>query len=117
MATGREIRRFPRSDQAVRSLCFAPDGKTLAAAYGPSVWLWNVATGRDRLALDHRELVNAVEFAPDGKTLVTGDNTGFICLWDTATGKVSASSATIPPKIARPRALLLLPSCRTASQS
>ena len=86
MATGREIRHFPRSDQLVRSLCFAPDGKTLAAAYGPSVWLWNVATGGQTRAFDHVDLVNAMAFSPDGKTLATGDNAGFACVWDTATG-------------------------------
>jgi WD40 repeat protein len=85
--TGREIRRFPRSNQPARSLSFAPNGKNLAGVYGHSVLLWDIATGREREKLDHAQVVRVVAFAPGGETLATGDSIGCLCLWRVATGR------------------------------
>ena len=100
--TGREIRRFPRSNRPVRSLCFAPDGKTLAGAYGHPALLLDVATGRKRWALDHPDYVNAVAFAPEGTTLATGDNSGRIRLWDAATPRELSQFGDHPDKEGEP---------------
>jgi WD40 repeat protein len=85
--TGAEIRRLPGSDRALSSLSFAPDGQTLAAITGTSVLFWDVATGRERPALDHSQSVTSIAFAPDGKTLAIGDQIGDIRLWDVETGQ------------------------------
>jgi WD40 repeat protein len=75
---------------AVRSVVFAPDGRTLATLdWHGTVLLWDLTDpGRPRrvgesLTRD-TTLVNAVAFAPDGKTLVTGDLAGTLILWDLA---------------------------------
>jgi hypothetical protein len=42
----------------------------------------------------HTNSVTAVAFSPDGRTLATGANDGALRLWETATGKLSASPAS-----------------------
>ena len=75
--------------EAVLSVAFSPDGKTLAAGdAGGAVQLWAVAT-RQPIGvplIGQGAPVNSVAFSPDGKTLATGDAVGTIRLWDVATG-------------------------------
>jgi WD40 repeat protein len=72
----------------------SPDGKTVAssAVYDERIRLWDVATGRERLAEGgHLDEVRSVCFSPDGKRIATGSGgDGTIRLWDTASGKESA---------------------------
>lgn len=56
---------------AIETLCFSPDGKTLAAQDRNILSLWDVATGRRLWKLMGRKAdETAVVFSPDGKTLV-----------------------------------------------
>jgi RNA polymerase sigma factor (sigma-70 family) len=63
-------------------LAFSSDSKTLVGCNcGPSVFLWDVATGKERRHFDaHRGRVFAVSAAPDGPTFATAgaDTTGVI---------------------------------------
>jgi WD40 repeat protein len=69
------------------TLALSQDGKTLAAAEGNSVRLWDVATGKERLTWPgHRNQVQSVAFAADGKTLVTGGADGAVFQWPTFDG-------------------------------
>jgi WD40 repeat protein len=74
----------------MRSVAFAPDGKTVAAA-GNSIRLYDVTTGKERLRIDRRAI--GLQFTDGGKTL-TGAVVGAIFRWDTATGK------TLTPELA-----------------
>jgi WD40 repeat protein len=87
VATGREIRRFPRPDEPVQSFTLAPDAKTLAAVCGHSVLLWNVATGRETLKLAQAGFVWSLAFDPSGHLLATGDADGVLRLWDAKNGQ------------------------------
>ncbi|TDB83607.1 hypothetical protein E1264_27760 [Actinomadura sp. KC216] len=70
--------------QGVRSIAFAPDGRTLAAAdhSGAVIW-WDLAARRPVATLKRgRPLVGDVAFSPDGRTLVTGGDDRALTFWD-----------------------------------
>jgi WD40 repeat protein len=96
--TGKEVGRLDGPYSRIRSLTYAPDGKTLAAASSDGrVVLWDVAAGKERLSfIAHPENVDSsfrsspgIAFAPDGKTLASVSSDRTVRLWDTVTGKES----------------------------
>jgi RNA polymerase sigma factor (sigma-70 family) len=91
----------------VAGLAFAPDGKTLVAAGGPSGKagegvLWDISgtVPRERAKLQgHPWQVMRVEFAPDGSSFVTVGGDGTIKIWKADTGR---EQATLPFKAGLP---------------
>jgi WD40 repeat protein/tetratricopeptide (TPR) repeat protein len=72
---------------AVVALAFSPNGELLLTGCSAgTARLWDVASGKPRLALEHKGAVVAVAFSPDGQTIVTGSWDGTARVWKTATG-------------------------------
>jgi WD40 repeat protein/beta-lactamase regulating signal transducer with metallopeptidase domain len=114
LATGREIRRFtrpkpadpgpPANDKKAQAeaalqlmaggrnggsfgVALAPDGKTLAAARGEVIQLWNVETGEELRKIQEPGGVASLLFSPDGKMLAARARDGTLFLWATDTGR------------------------------
>jgi WD40 repeat protein len=87
-----------QTGEALDFLTLAPDGRTLAVSHGERLRLFDVATGRQAVALEQFGLddVTCPAFSPDGKTVaaaafgVASGRTASslrIILWDVASGK------------------------------
>src|SRR5205823_5311537 len=86
VATGKLIRAFAIGLGHVRSVAYAPDGKTLAVLQNNTVRLWDVATGNAIRAFGH-QYVAAFALAPDGKTLASASVDNTVRLLDAVAGK------------------------------
>lgn len=95
------------------SLDFSPDGALLASAAGDGqVLLWEVASGRQRVALrGHQNAVRCVAVHPDGQTVASGGVDGEVRLWRSLDGSLCQvlaghSSSVLRLAFARDGALL-----------
>jgi WD40 repeat protein/tRNA A-37 threonylcarbamoyl transferase component Bud32 len=81
----------------VPSVCFSPDGKTLASAGGKEgepgeIKLWDAQSGQERTSLKgHKNVGMLVCFSPDGKTLASAGWGGMVKLWDAQSGQERTS--------------------------
>ena len=69
---------------AVNSVSFSPDGKTIASvSWDKTIKLWTVADGKELRTLSgHQDAVNSVSFSPDGKTIASASGDKTIKLWN-----------------------------------
>jgi WD40 repeat protein len=72
----------------IRSMAFAPDGKTaLTGGNDRTARLWEAPTGTPRgEPLRHKDWVMAVAYSPDGKLVLTGSQDKTARLWGASTG-------------------------------
>jgi WD40 repeat protein len=93
-------RRF--GSEAVRTLAFSPDGRTLATGdFENCIRLWDVAADREarileghqRVPISGKNGVFCLEFAPDGKTLASTAADGTVRVWDVSSSKETARCA------------------------
>jgi WD40 repeat protein len=95
IATGKSCLTLESKTTGWSSVIFAPDGQTIASAWGKVVLLHDLTTGRKRLSVTvPDDDCTAVAFSPDGMLLVTASLTarrfvpltGSVRLWDAKTG-------------------------------
>jgi sugar lactone lactonase YvrE len=86
---GNKVRYQHDETKGIRSLAFAPDGKTIALApYDGKVRLVDAASGKEKQVLQgHKSGVNCVAFSRDGQTLASASLDQTAKLWDLKTGK------------------------------
>jgi WD40 repeat protein len=105
-ANGQEYRRLATTlaGATATALAFAPNGRTLAAAYASAgapatVEIWEVASGgrRCQLRADPGAL-HALAFSADGSTLAAGGDGTSILLWDIS-GRPKAAAALTGPEL------------------
>jgi WD40 repeat protein len=89
VATGKELRVFPKIGDNLSSVAFAPDDKTLAAA-GDSIHLYDAVTGKERLRIERQ--ARGLAFSRDGSVL-TGAVSGAIYRWDAVSGRQLSPAA------------------------
>ncbi|MBD2441572.1 PQQ-binding-like beta-propeller repeat protein [Nostoc sp. FACHB-110] len=102
VGTGKLISTLKGHRNAILSVIFSPNGKTIASASGRtlnavsnenSIKIWNVATGKliSTINGDSREFnsgFSPVAFSPDGKTIASVSDDSSVKIWDVATGKL-----------------------------
>jgi WD40 repeat protein/serine/threonine protein kinase len=65
------------------ALAVAPDGATVVAASGPTIRIWDAATGQPLRSLTIPEgAVHSLAFLPDGSFLVVGAENAPLALWE-----------------------------------
>ncbi|MDE0689601.1 MAG: dockerin type I domain-containing protein [Candidatus Poribacteria bacterium] len=74
----------------ISEIAYSLDGKHLAVATGPEIWLYNAQTGEELdMIAAHADVVISIAFSPDSNTLMSGVSDGTVGtahLWDVATG-------------------------------
>jgi RNA polymerase sigma factor (sigma-70 family) len=99
LATGKEQGRPVKNDnqftQVLQTLCFSPDGRTLAlGCYTGEIRLWETATGQERRTFTgHRGRIDTLAFSPDGRLLVSGSSDTTALVWDLSDGALNARGA------------------------
>lgn len=87
ITTGTQRYRLFQKGEQIISLAFSPDSRLLISGGDQSIYVWDVATGkqRSRPMLGHRNDVNALSFSPSGNLLASGSQDGFVVLWNMKT--------------------------------
>jgi RNA polymerase sigma factor (sigma-70 family) len=83
VATGKELKVFPKIGENAPSIAFAPDDKTVAAA-GDNIHLYDPETGKERLVIERRAW--GLAFSRDGSVLTAAVGAA-IYRWDAASGR------------------------------
>lgn len=70
----------------VSSICFTPDGRSIAVALGSIVLHLDIATSSYRTRLEHEHTVTDIAVDPNGSYMATADTHGTAIVWDAASG-------------------------------
>ncbi|MBW4457979.1 MAG: ribosome assembly protein 4 [Nostoc indistinguendum CM1-VF10] len=84
-----ELNTLEGHTNAVWSVMYSPDGKTIASGSDDNtIKIWDVTTGKAIKTLTgHTSRVDSVVYSPDGRTLASGSADKTIKIWDITTGQ------------------------------
>ncbi|KIK41601.1 hypothetical protein CY34DRAFT_199218 [Suillus luteus UH-Slu-Lm8-n1] len=102
--TGKVVRRWTGHTEAVKSLCWSPDGERVVSGPGAidkTIKVWNVRSATPVLDLKTGQSVHAVSYSPKATKIATAGSN--IQIWDIKTGKllwtiVCSSASTLDDK-------------------
>ena len=88
VASGEPLKEIIVSTDTVSSVCWSPDGQTLARGnLDGTIRLWDVTTGEPvKMLIAHTDVVTSLCWSPNGQTLASASQDGTIRLWDVGTG-------------------------------
>ncbi|HWB00607.1 MAG TPA: WD40 repeat domain-containing protein, partial [Pirellulales bacterium] len=90
MGTGQERVVITRKDPAT-TLSLTPDGKLLATGPGSNdkaIRFYDVATGKEAgTPIETNGGLPSIAFSPDGRAIASGSTTGYLRIWNLASGK------------------------------
>ena len=82
----------------ISDLALADGGRTVLAAAGDAVMVWDGVSGSARkLAVEQDRGAVAVAMSSDSKTLIAGGKGGVIRFWDVASGQAIGAGRTVTP--------------------
>jgi len=96
---GQEMRSFIGHTQAIVSVAFSPDQKSLlTASWDKTVRLWNLTSGKEERCFRHQGRACWADFTPDGCHVVSSGNDmdPVIRVWDLQSAKQIRGSETCP---------------------
>ena len=88
VATGEPLKTLTVNTDSDSSLCWSPDGQTLAmGSLDSTIRLWDIASGEPfKMLIAHTDVVFSLCWSADGQMLASASQDGTIQLWDVATG-------------------------------
>jgi RNA polymerase sigma factor (sigma-70 family) len=96
LATGKDLPKPKGHALPMRTVSFAPDGKTLLTRDGETVRLWDAGTGQQLKQLAAPKAAVNFTVTPDGRTLAVTDDKFGLSLVDADNGKVLVKLAGTP---------------------
>jgi eukaryotic-like serine/threonine-protein kinase len=79
----------PAHHENLSGFTLSPDGRRVASfSDGPTVLVWEAATGKQLFSVEHDSGVTAAEFSPDGRALLTASQDRTARVWDAMTGRL-----------------------------
>lgn len=87
LEAGKEISVLPAQTQAIRSISFAPNGRTLAIACGKDVSFWDPGTATELKRLHLEGPVCRIAYSRDGARLAAALETGKVVLHQATSGQ------------------------------
>jgi WD40 repeat protein/serine/threonine protein kinase len=79
---------------AAAALALSPDGHAVVASSGPTIRIWDAATGQPLRSLSIPEgAVRCLAFTPDGQFLIVGAENAPLTMWEVATYRLARSWA------------------------
>jgi WD40 repeat protein len=87
VVTGKQERTLHGSEQPLRAVAVAADGKVATGGEETRIMLWNGAGKLSRILNGHQDFVNGLAFSPDGGYLASCGADTRVILWDLGTGK------------------------------
>ncbi|MBX9258005.1 caspase family protein [Desmonostoc muscorum CCALA 125] len=84
-----ESNRFQGHQDAVNSISFSPDGKTIASgSWDKTIKLWNIESGESQTLLGHKDKVWRVRYSPmNGNIIASASTDKTVRLWNAKTGE------------------------------